>query len=582
VRLSQRLLAGFLFVIAVLGTLVVLSSGRSVRDRLRDDTARELLRNAALIGTLWTTAATPDSIADAAGAALGKHVTMIATDGTVVGDSDFDHAALTKLENHRERPEVAAALDSSNGIAIRPSPSTSEETIYAAVATPRGVVRVSVTTATHNVAVRRLQRDVGTAAAVAGLVALALSLIFARSVSRPLIELTNDARAIAAGDLGRRPSISAPGEVGDLAAAFRRLAEQLSARVHALEADDALLRAVTESLNEGVIAIDAREQVVHMNQGARELLGVRDALPFAADRLPRDRVLRTCLRSALSGEAVDAVEVMVNDRTISVNARPLGSGGAVLALFDITPVRRLEIVRRDFVANVSHELKTPLTVIRGFAETLQDEAAPAEQRRQFAGTILSNTQRMQRLVDDLLDLSRIESGGWQPTPSSIDVRVLATEVLAGVERTATSKGVELAAEVGEGAESVFADSLALRQILGNLVDNAVRHTSAGGRVTVFTETSRDGAGTIIGVRDTGAGIPADHLPRVFERFYRVDAARSRQEGGTGLGLAIVRHLVEGHRGRVTVESALGVGTVFRAWFPGKPRPVGTDQTAVSS
>jgi signal transduction histidine kinase len=399
-------------------------------------------------------------------------------------------------------------------------------------------------------------------------VAIILAAIFARSVSRPILELRDDARAIASGDLARRPSLSAPGEVGELASAFHRLAEQLTARVQALEADDALLRAVSDSLNEGVIALDARQQVEHVNEGARRLLGVRDPLPFSADRLPRDRVLREALADAMAGRATDTVETQLNDRTVALKARPLDGGGAVLALFDVTPIRRLEIVRRDFVANVSHELKTPLTVVSGFAETLLDDSLPSHQRQQFAQTILSNTLRMQRLVDDLLDLSRIESGGWHPRPVDVDVDAMAADVLAGAAPAATSKGLVLGQEIDPSARRVYADPVALRQIFTNLVDNAVRHTTSGS-VVVFARPAPEG-GVMVGVRDTGSGIPAEHLPRVFERFYRVDASRSRQEGGTGLGLAIVKHMVEAHGGRVVAESIVGRGSTVGAILPARP------------
>jgi signal transduction histidine kinase len=223
--------------------------------------------------------------------------------------------------------------------------------------------------------------------------------------------LRDDAKAIAAGDLERRPALNVSGEVGELATAFHQLTEQLSTRLRALEADDALLRALMDSLNEGAVAFDSRQQVVHVNAQARRLLGVRHDVPFPADQLPRDRALRSAIASAIAGESIDGLEISVGGRTVTLTARPLASGGAVLALFDLTPIRRLETVRSDFVANVSHELKTPLTVVGGFAETLGDEALEPEVRRQFASAILSNTRRMQRIVDDLLDLSRIESGG---------------------------------------------------------------------------------------------------------------------------------------------------------------------------
>ncbi len=564
-RISQRLLAGFLLVLAVLVVVAVVTIDRRLRERLRDETRVELQREARLIAAAWNPGIDADSLADASGRHAGHRVTVIDPSGRVIGDSEFDGPALLRLENHATRPEVSAAMDSGAGSALRPSPSTGHDEIYAAVRAPVGVVRVSIDLESHAEIVRRVQRDVLSAALLAALVAVVVAAVFAQSVSRPILELRDDARAIAGGDLSRRPSLSAPGEVGELASAFDRLAEQLTARVQALEADDALLRAVSDSLNEGVIALDARQQVQHVNEGARRLLGVREPLPFSADRLPRDRTLREALADAMAGSATDTIETQLNDRTVALKARPLDGGGAVLALFDVTPIRRLETVRRDFVANVSHELKTPLTVVSGFAETLLDSSLPHEQRQQFAQTILSNTQRMQRLVDDLLDLSRIESGGWHPRPIDVEFDAMAGEVLAGGAAVATSKGLELKEEIDPAARRVHADPVALRQILTNLVDNAIRHTT-NGSITVFAHPAPDG-GVMVGVRDTGSGIPAEHLARVFERFYRVDASRSRQEGGTGLGLAIVKHMVEAHGGRVFAESVVGTGSTVGAILP---------------
>ncbi len=565
-RLSQRLLAGFLLVLAVLVLLVVVALDRKLRDRLRDETRSELEREARLVSGSWLDGVNSDSLAGATGGLAGHRVTLVDFEGRVIGDSEFDEPALSRLENHANRPEIRAALDSGSGWAIRPSPSTGHDEIYAAVRSVRGVVRVSMTLDSHAVIVRRVQRDVLAASLFAVAIAVVLAIFFARSVSRPILRLTDDARAIAAGDLARRPVLAAPGEVGELAAAFHRLAEQLSARVKALEADDALLRAVSDSLNEGVIAMDARQDVLHVNEGARRLLGLSDSLPlpFSADRLPRDRVLRDALAAAMSGSPTDGVETRIGEHVVSLTARPLAGGGAVLALFDVTRIRRLETVRRDFVANVSHELKTPLTVINGFAETLLDPSVSAEEREKFLQTILSNSQRLQRLVDDLLDLSRIESGHWHPRPLQVDFAAVANDVIGTYSGTAASRGVILESSIASGAESLYADPTALRQILSNLVDNAIRHTQQGS-ITVFA--TRDGDGIHVGVRDTGSGIAAEHLPRVFERFYRADAARSRQEGGTGLGLAIVKHMVEGHGGRVYAESVVGAGTTVGAVFP---------------
>jgi two-component system phosphate regulon sensor histidine kinase PhoR len=409
-------------------------------------------------------------------------------------------------------------------------------------------------------------------ACAALLVIVGAALWFVRRVLQPIIELREVTQALAAGDFTRRPTLAAPGEVGQLAIAVHRLAEQLGARLTALEAEEALLTALFDALNEGVLAVDGHQRVVRINATGRELLRVRQVTPFTVEQLPRERIFREALAAALEGRVTEDVETTIDGRTLALTARPLlGSGGAVLALLDLTSTRRLERVRSDFVANVSHELRTPLTVVGGFAETLaMDDDLPAEHRRQFAETIQSNTQRMQRIVDELLDLSRIESGGWVPMPASIDVGSAAADAILPSRSIAAAKGVALDVCVADDAATVYADATALRQVLVNLVENALRYTQSG---SVTVATTRDapaggtGAGVWVSVRDTGGGIAPEHLPRIFERFYRVDRARSRDAGGTGLGLAIVRHLVETHGGRVRAESQVGRGTTVAAFFP---------------
>lgn len=420
------------------------------------------------------------------------------------------------------------------------------------------------------VAMRAVPRDDASGVAVAltivGVVAASALALFAvnRAAAREIEELRDAARAIAAGDLTRRPSLLASGEAGELSDALRRLAEQAESRAEALRAEEALLVALTESLNEGVIVVNARQQVMRVNETARTLLRLRDDAPFPADYLPRDRTLREALEAALSGEDVETAEARVDDRLLSVTARPLVGGGAVIALYDVTPFRKLEAVRRDFVANVSHELRTPLTIIGGFIETLQDESVPPELRQQFLGMAGGNVRRMQRIVDDLLDLSRIESGGWLPNPHEIDVRAVANEVIGPLQPGAEARGVALDVSVGAGAEQAYVDTTAVRQVLTNLTENALRHTTVGS-VELFS--AYDDGGVWIGVRDTGSGIGPEHLGRIFERFYRADPGRSREAGGTGLGLSIVKHLAESHGGRVRADSTMGVGTTIAAWFP---------------
>ncbi len=440
--------------------------------------------------------------------------------------------------------------------------------IIALVAVERSVTtRVHLTHATAAASDNFLdgvRRDIIIAGIVALLLGATVAHMLAGRTARPIEELRDVARALASGNLARQPSLMSMGEVGELADALRALAQQVDERARALTDEEALLVALTESLNEGVIAVDARQQVVRINETARQLLRIREPVPFPAEYLPRDRTLREALSAVLSGAEALPGEARVDDRTLSLTARTLPAGGAVLALYDLTPFRRLEAVRRDFVANVSHELRTPLTVISGFVETLQDDDLPPALRKQFLGMAEGNVQRMQRIVDDLLDLSRIESGGWLPNPVELEVATLATEVVLPMQAAAHEKGVALRVDVAFDARTIYADPTAVRQILSNLTENALRHTLTGEIVVV---SSLEEGGTWLGVRDTGIGISADHLPRIFERFYRADPSRSREAGGTGLGLAIVRHLAEAHGGKVKAESEPGLGTTIAVWLP---------------
>jgi signal transduction histidine kinase len=564
VRLTQRLLLGALFVVGVLVLFITVAVDRKLGTRLTEETTAHLANEARLVATQWTRGVDADTLANHLGAVTGHRVTLVDSTGLVVGDSEFEAADLGRLENHASRPEIAAARSTGVGSARRLSPSAGDRELYVAVRTPLGFARVSLPTTSLDAIVAAARRDVAVAGLAALLVAMVLSWFFAQSVSKPVAELSDVTRALAAGDFSRRPSRAAPGEVGDLAIAVSQLAEQLSARLDALRAEETLVRELAESLNEGILAVDARQQVLRINETARALLGLRAPLPFDTNQLPRDRAFRDAISAALGGETVRDLEVSLAGRILNLTARPLEAGGAVIALLDLTRLRRLETVRRDFVANVSHELKTPLTVVRGFAETLADDDPPAEIRRQFAESIASNTRRMQRLVDDLLDLSRIESGGWVPEPQSVEFAAVLADVVSTARATADRKGIRLDVAIAADAASLHADPTALRQIVTNLVENAVRHTSAGG-VTLFTRRERDGV--TVGVRDTGAGVSSEHLPRIFERFYRVDPARSREQGGTGLGLSIVKHLAESHGGRVRAESVLEEGTMITVWFP---------------
>lgn len=564
-RLTSRLLLGALAIIGVNVVVMAAIVNSQLGGRLQDQAADELTRAARVVAAHWNGGANPIALARQDGTAFRHRVTIIRSDGTVIGDTDFDREALPQLENHSGRPEVIAAMTGAVGVAIRKSPSRGDDELYVAVPAGSGVVRVSMPLAELTERVAAANRAVVLAGLVALIVALIVAWALARRLVHPLVELSEVARSIATGDTTRRAPIDAPGELGDLSLSLGDLSAQLAARDSARNAYESLLVQLIESLNEGVIGIDERRTVVRVNDTARQLLGVTEPVPFSTDLLPRDRALRDALESAFTGGVTEGVETLLGEHTLAISARPLPGGGAVLALLDLTRLRRLEAVRRDFVANVSHELRTPLTVIGGFAETLTHADLPAEERRQFADRIVSNTKRMQRLVDDLLDLSRIESGGWIPTPGDVDLSALALDAFAESADAASAQGVALTTAIDDDASRVTVDATAMRQILRNLVENAVRHTARGAIVVAAHRLPEQRV--VIVVRDTGSGIAPEHLTRIFERFYRVDPARSRQDGGTGLGLAIVKHLVEAHGGTIRAESRAGEGTSITMQFP---------------
>ncbi len=417
-KLGQRLLIGTAGVIGVLIVLIVALGGARMSNELEAWQRDELLREVRFVAAEWKVASDAPALARVAGFALGHRVTLIDSAGRVLGDSEFEGDALNTLQNHADRPEVIAAMHGQVGVSRRDSPSIGDKRLYVAVAAPRGVARVSADAGELDAAIARVRRDVFATGIIALFVALALAALFARGVARPIVELRDVTQALAAGDLSRRPALSAPGEVGDLADAVHRMAEQLEARLAALQDDDALMAAMIDLLQEGVAAVNAQRQVIILNAPARRLLNITDAVPFSADLLPRDPELRDALAGALAGHPSDPSEISLGGRTVMLTARPLRDRGGLLAFFDLTNTRRLEAVRRDFVANVSHELKTPITVIGGFAETLATDDPPAAERKRFVEAILGNARRMQRLVDDLLDSRASSRAAGSPNPNA--------------------------------------------------------------------------------------------------------------------------------------------------------------------
>jgi two-component system phosphate regulon sensor histidine kinase PhoR len=550
-------------------TILMSVAERSLRRDLEGDLGRALESEARLVRE----ALPRDSAAWAAAVRrlateTGHRITLIDSAGWVRADSYFPPGPLPLLENHAHRQEVRAALAGRRGVANRRSETVGRLLLYVAIPGGPGVVRVAAGLEQVDQVVSRAQQAVAGAALLALLIGSVLALAAGRSIAQPLTEIGSAARAIAAGAPPRFPRSGIP-DIDGLVQALRQMHQQLGDRFNELRREQAETAALVESMVEGVIAADERGRIVTANVAARRMLGYdrTDTLPGLPE-LFRVKAAREVVDAVREGEAVQDRELEMDDRVFLMNARPLPSGGAVLVIHDLTEMRRLEAMRRDFVANVSHELKTPLTSISGYAETLLTDTPDTETTRRFLTTIVTNTRRMQRLVDNLLDLARLEGGRWQPEREPIDIAEAAQDSWNALRNGSRAVAVEFELEIAGEADTVVADADAIRQVLTNLLDNSLRYTPPGGRIVCRSRP--EGGGIAISVADNGSGIVPEHLPRIFERFYRSDPSRSRDEGGTGLGLAIVKHLVEAHGGRVSAESGRGVGTTITCWFPNLP------------
>ena len=431
----------------------------------------------------------------------------------------------------------------------------------------------------------QLVRSIAATEFVRGLVVLAFALLVVWLIAESASAFFERLRA------GEPAPPGAPWllEARDMAERVDRLEKEQAWRSETVTRQRAELDRLVEGVSEGILQLDAAGRVMRANRAARRLLAMPDdtmGRPIAS--VVRSAELRALLQQAAGEDGLPPREITFEERTLIVSVRrlpgatgaspdaPAQAPGLAVAIADLTALRRLESVRRDFVANASHELKTPLTSIRGYAETLLDDSLPEETRRQFIATISSNAYRLERIVDDLLDLSRLDSGTWQADVVRVDAAAALREAWTDFADRAHAAGVAFDVQAEPGLH-VLADASGLRQVFSNLFDNALRYTSAGGVIACSARKLPVGPGTAaddaarsmaaIEVRDTGSGIPTDALPRIFERFYRADPARSRAAGGTGLGLAIVKHLVESMAGRVEAESILGEGTTIRVVLP---------------
>jgi two-component system phosphate regulon sensor histidine kinase PhoR len=503
----------------------------------------------------------------------GSRITLIAPDGAVIAESSTDPAS---MENHADRPEVIAALQDGRGESTRSSTTLDEGFLYVAVATGTDggtVVRLAVPLHDVDATVGRMQRTIWVAAGIAIVLSVAFALFMTSRIVQPLQELRRLARAVAHGDLGARVDPDTTLEIGDVGRAFNTMTGRLAASRTALVRTQNRMEAVLAGLGDGVVLTDAAGIVLRVNAAAAQMFNTTEAgaigLPFV--QVCRDHELDTLLRSALdtpeSERRLAAVEHGLNRRTLLTTAHVIQDDSERLGLVvlrDISELRRLETVRREFVANVSHELRTPLTSIRALVETLEsgvvDDAAVAND---FLSRIIGEVDRLTALVEDLLDLARLEAGRTPLNKVRTDPAEL---VRRGVDRLRPQTDrAQLALDVSADSPLplIDVDAARIEQVLLNLVHNAIKFTPPGGRISVHV--SADARQVMVDVQDTGIGISAEEQSRLFERFYKSD--RARRSEGTGLGLAIAKHIIQAHGGDISVTSTPGEGATFRFTLP---------------
>ncbi|PWB67387.1 MAG: hypothetical protein C3F14_02310 [Deltaproteobacteria bacterium] len=518
---------------------------------------------------------------DRLGKDLEIRLTIILPDGTVVADSTVGASRITAMENHADRPEVQAALSGKTGVSLRRSITMQEEERYLAVPILSAGRIVGI--ARTSIPVTALSRRLGRVRAItwgtgfaAFLLMLAGTAVRARHVTGPLKDLTAAARELAAGNFGKRVQVKTGDELEELGAALDLTASRLEQTIFQLEAEKTRLATILENLSEGVVVIESDRAVRMLNREAVKILGTADApakgRPVAdVIRHPEVMAFLDCWRR---GETPPPRETFIPSRTGDRTVRLTGttvrydaaaSSDFLLTLMDVTEEKRLARVKSDFVSNASHELRTPLTNIRGYLEAMEDsikEGAPIDPS--FLATACANAIRMDRLIEDLLELSRAESGQAPLEIEEIPLPAFLDRVASLHRPAADLSGNTLV--VGGEDVPLRADVRKLTLAVSNLVDNAIKYGKEGGRITLSGRALEGGC--LLEVADDGPGIPPEHLPRIFERFYRVDKGRSRDLGGTGLGLSIARHIVESHGGTIRAESRLGVGTRFLIRIPG--------------
>ena len=509
-------------------------------------------------------------------AASGARVTVITADGHVLADSQSDPQT---MENHAKRPEILEAMANGDGRSIRFSVTIKRDLLYYAVrqntsAGPPYVLRFALPLETFDQVLTSFQHRLWVASFFILLIAGGISLLLSRSFTDRIDRLKNFSRRVADGDFRPLPRDGSGDALEALGMSLNRTAARLERTIHTLTEERNLSSAILGSMVEGVAVVNGSERLVFANPGFAEILGL-DVPPTSGSALVevvRQTELVEAVRKVLRGEPRVQSEIVTGTLrqhyfAITVAAVLAGeTTGAVVVLHDITELRKLERVRRDFVANVSHELRTPLTAIQGFAETLLAGAIDDPQNRtRFLEIILEHSRRLARLTEDLLMLSKMDAERLELEIRRLSVSQLIESCLATAQRRATEKDLRISVNMPQRLPDIAGDRRRLAEVLQNLLDNAIQYTLPGGQIMVSAETGEDEV--IVTVSDTGIGIPKADQPRIFERFYRVDVARSREAGGTGLGLAIAKHLVDVHGGRLWVESEVSQGSQFHFSVP---------------
>lgn len=570
-RIFVKLFLAALVVIAACTVSLDLLIGRTWENMLRREIETSLRQKTQMFAARVADAS-PGSLkqmTEQAAPAAGARITVIDSTGRVLADSEANPDA---MENHATRPEFAAALQGRIGSATRLSKTIGVDLLYVAVPVSGGAVRMAYPLGSIREANREIRRDLLEGSAVAGLLALLLAFVATQSIGRRLLRITDFAERVAAGDLSARIQEGAGDEIAHVASALDKTARKLEEGFSALENSRQTLETLLNSMQEAVIAVAQDERVLWANQRMERLLpsGVRLGAPLVQS--VRDPEILASVQSALTTRDVTMARAakIFSGRVFDVTAAPMPGGGAVAVLHDQTEIERVEKTRRDFIANVSHELRTPLTSIQGYAETLMESRGMPTDLREFVEIIRKNAMRMARLTEDLLVLARVESGEQKLNFQPAMPNQLLDDAVQTFHELAAARGIELSV-MNTASSAVLVDRDAIHQVFTNLIDNALKYGDQGGKVLVGACESEDGVQFY--VRDFGSGISSEHLTRLFERFYRVDKARSLESGGTGLGLAIAKHVVRAHSGTIHVESELNHGSTFYFTLPRQSVPV---------